>query len=145
VECELFAFGRLPLAYSARCFTAYNRDLPKDDCRFCCGDYPDGLLVATQDGEPFLALNGIQTQSAGTHNLLPSLQEVTRMGVDLLRISPQSQSTAGIIDVFAACLNGDMDLATGLSKLREWTPSGLCDGYWTGQAGIANSPMERRL
>ena len=145
VECELFAFGRLPLAYSARCFTAYNRDLPKDDCRFCCADYPDGLLVATQDGEPFLALNGIQTQSAGTHNLLPSLQEVTRMGVDLLRISPQSQNTAGIIEVFAACLTGEMDLAAGMSKLRGWTPSGLCDGYWTGQAGIANSPVERRV
>jgi collagenase-like PrtC family protease len=139
VECELFAFGRLPLAYSARCFTAYNRNLPKDDCQFCCIDYPDGLLVATQDGEPFLALNGIQTQSAGTHNLLPSLEEVTRLGVDLLRISPQSQNTARVIEVFDACLKGNMDQATGLSRLRDWIPSSLCDGYWTGQAGISNS------
>jgi hypothetical protein len=65
------------------------------------------------------------------------------MGVDLLRISPQSQHTAGIVEVFAACLTGDMDLTTGMSKLRDWTPSGLCDGYWTGQAGIANSPILR--
>jgi O2-independent ubiquinone biosynthesis protein UbiV len=145
VECELFAFGRLPLAYSARCFTAYNRNLPKDDCQFCCIDYPDGLLVATQDGEPFLALNGIQTQSAGTHNLLPALAEVKRLGVDLLRISPQSRNTAGVIEVFSACLVGDMDLATGLSRLRDWTPEGLCDGYWTGQAGIATSPAGRSI
>ena len=137
VECELFAFGRLPLAYSARCFTAYNRDRQKDDCQFCCGDDPDGLLVATQDGDPFLALNGIQTQSAGTHNLLPALDEVARLGVDLLRISPQSHHTREIVETFSNCLQGELDVQTGLARLKEWAPDGLCDGYWTGQAGIA--------
>lgn len=144
VECELFAFGRLPLAYSARCFTAYNRNLGKDDCQFCCIDYPDGLLVETQDGDPFLAINGIQTQSAGTHNLLPSLDEVTRLGVDLLRISPQSRHTAEVVEVFAKRLAGDLDQAEAMAKLNDWSTSGLCDGYWTGQAGIATSvPMPR--
>jgi collagenase-like PrtC family protease len=143
VECEVFAFGRLPLAYSARCFTAYNRDLPKDDCQFCCLEYPDGLVVTTQEGAPFLALNGIQTQSAGTHNLLPMLSEVTELGVDLLRISPQSQHTAEVIGLFSACLNGAMETETAQSRLREWNPQGLCDGYWTGHAGIANSGARR--
>ncbi|QGU32082.1 ubiquinone anaerobic biosynthesis protein UbiV [Thermochromatium tepidum] len=135
VECELFAFGRLPLAYSARCFTAYNRGLGKDNCAFCCGDYPDGLLVTTQEGQEFLSLNGIQTQSAGTHNLLPALEEVRALGVDLLRISPQSKHTAAIVRTFADCLNGDLDLAEGTARLRSWAPSGLCDGYWTGESG----------
>ncbi|WP_043755536.1 ubiquinone anaerobic biosynthesis protein UbiV [Imhoffiella purpurea] len=146
VECELFAFGRLPLAYSARCFTAYNRNLAKDDCQFCCGDYPDGLTVSTQDGQPFLTLNGIQTQSANTHNLLPALDEVRSMGVDLLRISPQSAHTAEVAEVFAKVLDGEMDTAEGMAKLRDWAPSGLCDGYWTGQAGHSAglSPMETR-
>lgn len=139
VECELFAFGRLPLAYSARCFTAYNRGLGKDNCEFCCGDYPDGLTVSTQDGVSFLALNGIQTQSANTHNLLPALDEVSRLGVDLLRISPQSQHTADIVRVFADCLAGDMDPAEGAAQLAAWAPSGLCDGYWSGQAGLASA------
>ena len=137
VECELFAFGRLPLAYSARCFTAYNRQLGKDDCQFCCGDYPDGLLVSTQDGLPFLNLNGIQTQSATTHNLLPAVEEIRQLGVDVLRISPQSAHTAEIVRVFADHLTGDLDLTQGMARLREWAPSGLCDGYWTGKAGIA--------
>ncbi|NCA70416.1 MAG: U32 family peptidase [Sphingobacteriia bacterium] len=145
VECELFAYGRLPLAYSARCFTAYNRNLPKDDCQFCCLDYPDGLLVATQDGEPFLALNGIQTQSAGAHNLLPVLDEVTRLGVDLLRISPQSRGTAEVIGIFAACLTGELSTTEAVNRLRDLSPSGLCDGYWTGQAGIASSPAVRAI
>jgi O2-independent ubiquinone biosynthesis protein UbiV len=38
-----------------------------------------------------------------------------------------------------------MDLASGLSRLRDWTPDGLCDGYWTGQAGIATSPAGRSI
>ncbi|MBK5962693.1 U32 family peptidase [Thiocystis minor] len=141
VECELFAYGRLPLAYSARCFTAYNRNLGKDDCQFCCGDYPDGLLVSTQEGVPFLSLNGIQTQSATTHNLLPVLAEVARLGVDLLRISPQSSRTADIVKVFADALTGDLDLDQGLARLREWCPSGLSDGYWSGKAGIASGTV----
>ncbi|TCT23130.1 ubiquinone anaerobic biosynthesis protein UbiV [Thiobaca trueperi] len=141
VECELFAFGRLPLAYSARCFTAYNRNLGKDDCQFCCGDYPDGLVISTQDNVSFLALNGIQTQSASTHNLLSALDEVSRLGVDLLRISPQSQHTADIVRVFADCLTGDLDPAAGTAQLAGWAPTGLCDGYWSGQAGIASVLM----
>ena len=43
VATEVFAYGRMPLAFSARCFTARHYDLPKDDCRFCCLDHPDGL------------------------------------------------------------------------------------------------------
>ena len=135
VECELFAFGRLPLAYSARCFTAYNRGLGKDNCEFCCGDYPDGVLVTTQEGQEFLSLNGIQTQSASTHNLLPAIDEVRALGVDLLRISPQSRHTADVIRTFADCLTGDLDPTEGTARLSSWAPSGLCDGYWTGESG----------
>ncbi len=146
VECELFAFGRLPLAYSARCFTAYNRNLGKDDCQFCCGDYPDGLVISTQDGDEFLSLNGIQTQSASTHNILPALAEVSAMGVDLLRISPQSEHSADIVRVFADCLTGDLDPIEGTARLRDWAPSELCDGYWTGESGYkAGLPGQRAL
>ena len=49
VETEVFAFGRLPLAYSARCYTARSHNLPKDDCQFKCIDYPDGRLLETQE------------------------------------------------------------------------------------------------
>jgi collagenase-like PrtC family protease len=41
-ETEVFAFGQLPLAYSARCFTARQRNLAKDDCGFCCIAPPKG-------------------------------------------------------------------------------------------------------
>jgi collagenase-like PrtC family protease len=71
VETEVFAYGRMPLAFSARCFTARHANLPKDDCQFKCLEHPDGLLMRTRENEAFLVLNGIQTQSARVHNLLP--------------------------------------------------------------------------
>jgi len=58
VETEVLVYGRLPLAYSARCFTARAHNLPKDDCQFRCLDYPDGLPLSTREGEDFLVLNG---------------------------------------------------------------------------------------
>jgi collagenase-like PrtC family protease len=88
LETEVFAFGRLPLAFSARCFTARAHNLAKDDCGLRCADYPDGLLLSTQEAKPFLTLNGIQTQSAETCNLAGELAELQALGVDVLRISP---------------------------------------------------------
>ena len=36
LETEVFAYGRMPLAFSARCFTARHFNLQKDDCQFKC-------------------------------------------------------------------------------------------------------------
>ncbi len=69
METEVFAHGRLPLAYSARCFTARRFNLQKDTCEFRCIDFPDGLTLKTREGEAFLTLNGIQTQSAKIYHL----------------------------------------------------------------------------
>ncbi|MFX6044720.1 hypothetical protein ABTE88_19765, partial [Acinetobacter baumannii] len=51
-ELEVIAWGRLPLAFSARCFTARALDVAKDQCGFRCIDYPDGLPLATREGQP---------------------------------------------------------------------------------------------
>ncbi|MEX2488610.1 MAG: U32 family peptidase, partial [Pseudomonadales bacterium] len=70
LQTELLVFGKLPLAFSARCFSARAAKRPKDHCGFVCMENPDGKPVMTQDHEPFLVLNGIQVQSALTQNLL---------------------------------------------------------------------------
>jgi len=59
LETEVFAYGRMPLAFSARCFTARQRNLPKDDCRFSCLDHFDGLMLKICEHEGFLVLNGM--------------------------------------------------------------------------------------
>ena len=135
VESEVWAWGRLPLALSARCFTARAHNLPKDDCAFRCLDYPDGLLARTQEDQPFLTLNGIQTQSAQTHSLLGDLDDAVALGADVLRISPQSRHTEVLVQAFADALAGRP--RPDASALRRLAPLGLCDGYWWGAAGIA--------
>ena len=136
IEVEVFAYGRLPLAYSARCFTARSCNLPKDDCQYRCFDFPDGLMLKAQDDTSFLALNGIQTQSAHTFNLLPDLKRMQELGVDVVRISPQSNGTEQIVDLFHKCLTGEMSLEEGSAKLEPLLLVGPCDGYWHGEAGM---------
>jgi len=136
VETEVFAYGRLPLAYSARCFTARAHHLGKDDCRDACVDYPDGLVVDTQDDNRFLALNGIQTQSARTMNLLPDFADLRELGVDVLRISPQSEHMEKVIDVFEQVRSGALAPAASAELLEPLMPTGPCNGYWHGAAGM---------
>jgi len=134
VATELFAYGRLPLAFSARCFTARHYDLPKDDCRFRCLDHPDGLTLATREGEPFLALNGIQTQSFRVLNLLPELPAMRRLKIDAVRVSPQSERTGEVLARFRAALD-DAGAAAGADLLAGLMPAPPCNGYWHGRPG----------
>lgn len=141
VETEVFAYGRMPLAYSARCFTARAHKLPKDDCQYRCLDYPDGLTLSTQDDNRFLALNGIQTQSARTLNLLAQLPRMRELGVDVMRISPQSERTEMVVRTFNEVLSGELDPQEGSAELESLMPTGGCDGYWHGEAGMASTSL----
>jgi len=135
VETEVFALGRLPLAYSARCYTARSHNLPKDDCQFKCIDYPDGSLLKTREDQAFLILNGIQTQSALTHQVLDQLPELAALGVDVLRISPQHEHSMQIIEIFNAGRNG-AELEPLVNDLLDLLPIGACNGYMMQQAGM---------
>ncbi|HYD77626.1 ubiquinone anaerobic biosynthesis protein UbiV [Ramlibacter sp.] len=137
LQTEVFAFGRLPLAYSARCFTARHHNLPKDDCGFLCINDPDGLLLSTREGEPFLVLNGIQTQSARVHSLIAEVPELQALGVDVLRLSPQSRHMAEVVSLFDAVRRGELAPSAGQQGLRELLPGEPCNGYWHGKAGLA--------
>ncbi|UXY15697.1 U32 family peptidase [Chitiniphilus purpureus] len=133
IETEIFAHGRLPLAFSARCFTARHYGLNKDNCEFKCLAHPDGLPLDTREGQPFLRLNGIQTQSAACHTVWPHLPRLAALPIDALRISPQAAHTGEIVAAYADRLAG---VATEPDWAR-WHPEGLVDGYWRGTAGIA--------
>ncbi len=133
VETEVFVFGKLPLAFSARCFTARHYGLNKDDCQFKCVEHPAGMTLKTREGQPFLAINGIQTMSAQHYNLLHEVPDMLKMGVEIIRISPQAQRMAQIIQAFDAARRGESpETDTG-----GWSDEGMVDGYWFGDAGIA--------
>ncbi len=132
VETELFAYGRLPLAYSARCFTARHYNLQKDDCQFKCLEHPDGLAMRTRENEEFLTLNGIQTQSGKVHTLAHRLEELPGAGVDVVRLSPQYRHMDRVVAHFRIALDGH----PGRAALDTLLPGQPCDGYWTGRAGL---------
>ncbi|MFQ6024861.1 MAG: U32 family peptidase [Acidiferrobacterales bacterium] len=137
LETEVFAFGRLPLAFSARCFTARARNLPKDECGFCCADYPDGMPLLTQEKEPFLTLNGVQVQSARTYNLIHAIDALRELEVEVVRISPQSRETFEIIRVFRDVLDGGLDPDKATDEVMPFMSAGPCDGYWHGLPGMS--------
>jgi O2-independent ubiquinone biosynthesis protein UbiV len=141
VETEVFVFGRLPLAYSARCFTAHAHSLPKDDCQYRCLDDADGLLLRNSEDEPSIVLNGIQAQSAKTQNLVREIDDFIDLEIDVLRISPQSRNTEQVIDVFDRRLRGKISINDAVKKLQQYIMTGECNGYWHGQAGMDSVKM----
>ena len=136
IETELFAWGKIPLAYSSRCFTARHYNLNKDSCEFRCLDHEHGLTMNTREHKPFLTINGIQTMSYGSQTLLPHHQELQAMGVSLLRLSPQLHDMPEIIRLHRDVLDGKAtwaDVQPELTRLAVGTP---VDGYWRGLPGI---------
>jgi O2-independent ubiquinone biosynthesis protein UbiV len=140
METEVFAYGRMPLAFSARCFTARHYNLPKDDCQFRCLDHADGMTLNTREGDPFLVLNGIQTQSAKVYNLLGELEGLKTAAVDILRISPQALHTPRIVQLFHNALSGETPLQKITQAMQELLPEAACDGYWYGKPGLEQRP-----
>lgn len=136
LETEVFAFGRLPLAFSARCFTARNRNLPKDNCQYVCMDHPDGLLLETREGQGFLTINGIQTQSAWVYTLLHELKDIQGLGVDVLRLSPQSREMGAVVQLYRDVADGLQDSTQAHAHLLELLPAGACNGFWHGRPGL---------
>jgi len=125
-ELEVIAWGRLPLSYSARCFTARALDVPKDQCGFRCIEHPDGMPLATREGEAFLRINGIQILSEEIIDMGPELTAMRELGVDLLRIYPQADGTDAVVAHF------DEARRSPVAPAR----IGARNGYWYGEPGM---------
>lgn len=128
LEVEVFSYGRIPLAYSARCFTARHHNLPKDQCELICGQDPEGIPLLTQEGKPFLTINGIQTQSGLIYDLRSEWEDMQSLGVDIMRISPRPGSTMQTIQELHDAITQGVALPS---------PDPMsCNGYWYGDPGM---------
>lgn len=138
LHTEVFAYGRMPLAFSARCFTARHHRLSKDQCEFRCQDDANGLLLSTSDGQPFLVLNGIQTQSAAQQCLITERNELLAAGISGLRLSPTWEHFGSVIEAFEYVMNQGGDDAGALALLKEMSlPGGLVNGFAHDAPGVA--------
>jgi collagenase-like PrtC family protease len=136
VEAEVFAHGRMPLAFSARCFTARRFNRQKEDCGYVCMEHADGMALDTREGAPFLAANGVQTQSAGVYCLVEELQELEAAGVGVLRVSPQSQGTFDVLHILSDVCNGTSNGPDARKALAAVSPGELWNGFWHGRPGM---------
>lgn len=126
-EVEVLSYGHLPLAYSARCFTARSEDRAKDECETCCIKYPQGRMMRSQEQQQVFVLNGIQTMSGYCYNLGNELSGMQGL-VDIVRLSPQSTETLALVERFRANEQGAQPLT-----LTDQTD---CNGYWRRVAGL---------
>lgn len=136
IEGEVFAHGRLPLAHSARCFTARRFGLQKETCEYRCLEFPDGMALDTREGQPLLAVNGVQTQSGGVYCLVGQLAELRDAGVGVVRVSPQSRGSAQLLDTWRAACERALTAAEAREALAALSPGALVNGFWRGRPGI---------
>ena len=132
METELFVHGRVPLALSARCFSARRVERQKEDCAYACLEYPDGITLRTQEGTPFLALNGVQTQSAEVYSLASEIGTIRKMCVQVVRVSPQSQGTVQVLETWKRVIDGALP-ETGAAEA--FNAAKTVNGFWHGRPG----------
>ncbi|PLQ00571.1 U32 family peptidase [Cupriavidus pauculus] len=130
---EAMVWGRMPLAFSARCFTARHHRLRKDACEFRCIEYPDGLVARTGEGQDFFTLNGIQTQSATCLDLCAQVSQMAEGGIEYARVSPHATGTLEAIAHLDAIRRGERAASPSAVMPAGATPS---NGYWSGKPGI---------
>jgi collagenase-like PrtC family protease len=129
IETELFILGRMPLAFSARCFTARRLGLEKDNCDVACGRHPDGLALSTRDG--------IQTQSFAACNLAAEIPDLRALGVRAVRVSPQSRRCREMLALVRNVLDKALTASEAAEEIDLLLPGKPCNGFWYGRAGVA--------
>ena len=141
---EVWAYGRIPLAISSRCTHARIHGLTKDSCQFVCAGDPDGLTVRTLDGADFLAVNGVQTLSHVTANLIGDCASLAAAGVAALRLSPHSGDFVAVTRAFADAAAGRISGEEGLARLgRIVRDAEFSNGFLFGDCGAATLPGRR--
>jgi collagenase-like PrtC family protease len=135
---EVFAFGRVPLAISARCYHARVHKLAKDNCRFVCEKDRDGLVVKTLDDQDFLTINGVQTLSYTCTNLLGDIDALKESAVRSLRLSPQDCDMVAVARIFRDVIDGRDDAENGSRRLAELYPNvPFSNGFLHGKPGFS--------
>lgn len=136
VTIEVLAFGRLPLALSARCYHARAHGRTKDNCMFVCENDPDGMPLRTLDDKPFLTVNGIQTLSHDYLNLIGELADLQAMGVTRFRLSPHTCDMVEVAATFRAVLDRRVEAPEASARLAALKlDAPFSNGFYHGKPG----------
>jgi len=64
------------------------------------------------------------------------LAQLTELGVDVLRLSPQAEHMGEVVRAFDAVRNGALQGRAAADALAPLLPAAACNGYWYGKPGL---------
>ncbi|SDH10342.1 ubiquinone anaerobic biosynthesis protein UbiV [Roseospirillum parvum] len=136
-EVEVQAFGHVPLAISARCYTARAQGLSRDACQFVCGNDPEGMYVKTIDDQPILRVNGVQTLSVGLQVLVDEVPALLKAEVRRLRLAAEPMDMVAVAQVYRGLLDGAIEPAEAHQRLKPLLADReVCNGFYHETAGV---------
>ena len=137
LETEVLVYGRLPLSFSARCFTARADNVPKDQCELRCLSDTNGLPLQTQEGQELFTVNGVQLQSGVPCNLIDEVNTLSDMGVEVLRISPEAEYMQELVELFSAVIKQEQNSQDAFASMQDFLgQQQWCNGFWHEDAGM---------
>ncbi|MBI5599265.1 MAG: U32 family peptidase [Deltaproteobacteria bacterium] len=135
VTAEVFAHGKLPLAFSWRCYVSRAYGLKKSGCKRHCALYPDGMELKNIEGERLFAINGTSILSAKPHTLVGFVDDLKETGVAALRISPQSKNTKEVVGIFRERMEGRLAVDEAMRELASACEDEFVNGWYHSKAG----------
>ena len=135
MEVEMLVFGKVPLAFSWRCYSARDWGYPRSDCRLVCFKTSQGMSLETLDGFSLFTINGTQILSTKDYCLINELDEIKEMGISISRIIPQEKNTLEVLHIFDDRLKGKIASDMALKELGRLTGGDFCNGWFHSQAG----------
>jgi len=137
VTGEVFVHGRVPLAFSWRCYASRAYGRSKAGCAHDCARFPDGMELKTFEETSLFAINGTSILSADTYSLVEYVEDLRELGAGAIRISPSYTETAEVVDIFRKRIDGVMGPEEGAAAVRRLAHSRgrLCNGWYLGRAG----------
>ncbi len=132
---EIVAHGRLPLAFSWRCYTLRAQGLKRKHCQNQCSQWPDGMDIRTLDGERVFNMNGTSILSAKPLALAGLMEETMGVGIKALRIYPHHSHTPGTIEIYREAIDGNISTEEAMEGLRRLYGEDLVNGWFSGGPG----------
>ncbi|MBT3239042.1 MAG: U32 family peptidase, partial [Rhodospirillaceae bacterium] len=101
----------------------------------------DGMEVETLDGEPFLAINGVQTLSHAYTDLSAAVPDLLDLGIRRLRLSPHaSVDMVAVSETYRAVIDGKTAPDEASERLSALAGDAtFCNGYINNQTGYTFS------
>jgi len=101
------------------------------------------LNLDTLDGEPFLAVNGVQTMSYTYVNLIGEMDEMHQRGVSHFRLSPHSGDMVIIARAYRNFLDGKMTVEESNHIIAEESDDmPFSNGFYHGKEGVSQEGLQ---